>query len=136
MVMYKNFITLPILLLLISNGLYAQNSSVTIPDNENLVSSLEKASYANINSKSWDQILSENTFQWRPPYTVHLPIQPVHSPDFIHIDAALNATRRRVPENVSLLVKESFPEARSQETFAVQFAFRLFPHDIVEYSHQ
>lgn len=112
-----------ILLLLISNGLYAQNSSVTIPDNKKFDSSLEKASYANINSKSWDQILTENTFQWRPPYTVHLPIQPVHSPNFIYIDAALNATRRRVPENVSLLVKESFPKARSQETFAVHFAF-------------
>lgn len=87
----------------------------------------QKATYSNINSKSWDQILAENTFTFRPPYTVHLPIQPVHSPDFIHVDAALNVTKRSVTENVSLLDKESYPAARRQESFIVQFAFNDHP---------
>ena len=107
-----------ILFLIISNDLFAQSDST-----KDFNFSWEKSTYANINAKSWDQILSENTFQWRPPYTVHLPIQPVHSPDFIHIDAGLNVSRRRVTENVSLLDKDSYPAARRQETFIVQFAF-------------
>ena len=107
-----------ILFLIISKDLFAQGDST-----KGFNFLWEKNTYANINEKSWDQILSENTFQWRPPYTVHLPIQPAHSPDFIHVDAALNVTRRRVTENVSLLDKESYPAARKQESFAVQFAF-------------
>jgi len=107
-----------ILFFLILNELFSQGNST-----KDFNSLREKATYANINSKSWDQILTENTFKWCPPYTVHLPIQPVHSPDFIHVDAALNVTRRRVTENVSLLDKESYPAARKQESFAVQFAF-------------
>jgi hypothetical protein len=76
-----------------------------------------------INAKSWDQILAENTFQFQPPCSVHIPIQPVHSPDFIHVDSAMNVIRRRVTDKVSLLDKESFPKARNQGTFIVQFAF-------------
>ncbi|MBN1341581.1 MAG: hypothetical protein JXQ73_02825 [Phycisphaerae bacterium] len=78
--------------------------------------------YANINEKSWNQILADNAFQWRPPYTVHLPIQPAHSPDFVHVDAALNVCRRRVLPNVVLHDRESYARARRQETFIVQFA--------------
>ncbi|VAX19443.1 hypothetical protein MNBD_IGNAVI01-1837 [hydrothermal vent metagenome] len=114
-----------ILLLFSSTGLFGQSNSTKENDAEKkgFNTLWEKATYANINSKSWDQILAENTFKFRPPYTVHLPIQPVHSPDFIHVDAALNVTRRRVTENVSMLDKESYPAAREQESFAVQFAF-------------
>jgi len=108
-----------ILLFYISNGLFAQNNSTKENEIESFNALWKKNTYANINAKSWDQILSENTFQWRPPYTVHLPIQPVHSPDFIHVDAGLTVTRRRVTENVSLLDKESYPAARKQESFAV-----------------
>lgn len=122
----RGFITgVLILFVLISNGLFAQSKSIkeNKAEKESFNALWKKKTYANINAKSWDQILSENSFQWRPPYTVHLPIQPVHSHDFIHVDAGLNVTRRRVTENVSLLDKESYPAARRQETFAVQFAF-------------
>lgn len=125
MKIYKFANIIIILLYFISNGLFSQNNSTkeNETEKESFDALLKKNTYANINAKSWDQILSENTFQWRPPYTVHLPIQPVHSPDFIHVDAGLNVTRRRVTENVSLLEKESYPAARRQETFVVQFAF-------------
>ena len=118
---YVNLII--ILLFFNSNGLLSQNNPTKENETKIFEPLLPKNTYANINEKSWDQILSENTFQWRPPYTVHLPIQPAHSPDFIHVDAGLNVTRRRVTENVSLLEKESYPAARRQETFIVQFAF-------------
>jgi hypothetical protein len=118
-------IIISVFFIFISNGVYAQSTS----SSKNKVAKKEpiplwqKATYSNINTKSWDQILAENTFKWRPPYTVHLPIQPVHSPDFIHVDAGLNVTRRTVTENVSLLDKESYPAARRQEAFIVKFAF-------------
>lgn len=77
--------------------------------------------YTNINNKSWEQILSENTFDWQPPYTVHLPIQPVHSADWVHVDAALNGTRRHITPDVSF--GPSYEEAQRQKTRIVQFAF-------------
>ena len=76
-----------IFLLLLSDVLYAQVSGIS--------------TYTNINSKTWDQILAEDTLKWKPPYTVHLPVQPVHSPDYIHLDCALNAIHRRVYQNIS-----------------------------------
>ncbi len=79
--------------------------------------------YANINDKSWDRILAENAFRWRPPYTVHLPIQPVHSPDFVHVDAALNVCRRRVFPNVAIHDRKARAAATGHETFVVQLAF-------------
>ena len=55
-----------VLLLLLSGVVYAQISGIS--------------TYTNINAKSWDQILAEDTLMWKPPYTVHLAVQPVHSP--------------------------------------------------------
>ena len=80
----------------------------------------DNSTYTNINSKSWDQILAEDTLKWKPPYTVHLPVQPVHSPDYIHIDCALNAIHRRVYQNISFA---DYKKTANQETFIVQFAF-------------
>ena len=71
-------------------------------------------------AKSWDQILAEDTLKWKPPYTVHLPVQPVHSPDYIHIDCALNAIHRRVYQNIAFA---DYKKTANQETFIVQFAF-------------
>ena len=95
-----------ILLLLLSGMTYAQNSGIS--------------TYANINTKSWDRILAEDTLTWKPPYSVHLPIQPVYSPDFIHLDCALNAILRRVYRNVTMA---DYRKTANQETFIVQFAF-------------
>ena len=111
----KKIFLFSLCILSLSNARSAENGQDFVSNN--------KATYAAINAKSWEQIVAENTFQWRPPFTVHLPIQPVHSPDFIYIDCALNASRRRMTPNVSLLNKESYPAARQQETFVVQFAF-------------
>ena len=104
----KTFIKLKniILLFLLSSAVCAQISEIP--------------TYKNINTKSWKQILTEDTLQWKPPYTVHLPIQPVHSPDFIHIDCALNAIHRRVYQNISFA---DYKKTANRETFIVQFAF-------------
>lgn len=51
--------------------------------------------YKEVENKSWAEILADNKFQWQPPKTVHLAIQPMHASDLIHVDAALNVYRRR-----------------------------------------
>lgn len=78
--------------------------------------------YATINRDSWATILTDNGESYVPPLTVHLPIQPVHHADFIHVDAALNVCRRRVIPKLSTGDSASWKAARSLETFVVQFA--------------
>jgi len=78
------------------------------------------STYSNINDKTWDQILLEDTLKWETPYTVHLPIQPVHSPDYIHLDCALNAIHRRVYKDISFA---DYKKSANKVTFIVQFAF-------------
>lgn len=78
--------------------------------------------YATIDRLSWDELLADRGPQHTPPLTVHLPIQPVHSPDFVHVDCALNASRRRVVPGLSTSDKKSCQAAREMETFVIQFA--------------
>ncbi len=78
--------------------------------------------YVNINQASWETILSEGPFEYIPPLTVHLPLQPVHSRDFLYVDSALNACRRRVYPGVSSRDKASRQNARKEELLLVQFA--------------
>lgn len=77
--------------------------------------------YATINRESWASILADKGEGYTPPFTVHLPIQPVHSPDFIHVDAALNVCRKRVYPKLSFS-PEVHKASQSHETFFVQFA--------------
>ena len=116
---------LAILLLLLSKGLYAQSDylKANVTGVKDDVDIAGISTYTNINDKSWDQILMENTFQWRPPYTVHLPIQPVHSPDWVYVDGALNAYRLHVTPIDHTKDSEAREAATTQETFIVQFAF-------------
>ncbi len=46
--------------------------------------------YRNINDMKWEQILRSNCRTWQSPMTVHLPIHPCHSPDWVIVDSALN----------------------------------------------
>jgi|GEM_PF-559964 len=79
-----------------------------------------QGTYATINSQTWESILSDRDRRCRPPLTVHLPIQPLHSRDLIHVDCALNVCRRRVfPSPVD---SASLRAAQEHETFALQFA--------------
>jgi hypothetical protein len=78
--------------------------------------------YATLNQKSWDEILRSIDFAWQPPCTVHLPIQPAHSRDFVHVDCALNACRRRVVPRLSFLDEAAYAAVRASETLLVQFA--------------
>ena len=70
---------------------------------------------------TWNELLADDLGGYSPPLTVHLPIQPLHSPDFIHVDAGLNACRRRVYPNISTN-DLSYQKAKEQETFIVQLA--------------
>jgi hypothetical protein len=81
-----------------------------------------KATYSNIHKFTWGQLTEELKQPYHLPLTVHLPIQPLHSPDFIHVDAALNVSRRRIAQNLSLSDHAAFQKARESETFVVQFA--------------
>lgn len=78
--------------------------------------------YATINRDSWATILADRGESYVPPVTVHLPIQPVHSRDFIHVDAALNVCRRRVLPKLSTSDGAGRKAAQEMETFVVQFA--------------
>ena len=60
--------------------------------------------------------------RWVPPLTVHLPIQPIHSRDFIHVDCALNVCRRRVFPRSATSTDPGRKAAEEHETFIVQFA--------------
>ncbi|MHB9024694.1 MAG: hypothetical protein ACYC7E_11055 [Armatimonadota bacterium] len=77
--------------------------------------------YQSLPGKSWRRILAENRFPWQPPLTVHLPIQPVHSPHTVFIDCALNASVRRVAPGLS--VTDIVSGTRDMDTLAVHFAF-------------
>jgi len=78
--------------------------------------------YPNIEKLSWDQVLRGKPDQYQPPYTVHFPINPVGSPDFVHLDAALNVCRRRVFPGLSVREWDKYTEAGTRETLIVQFA--------------
>ena len=77
--------------------------------------------YEQIAGKSWSDILDAQRFYDYPtPLTVHLPLQPYHSRDLIHLDAALNVCRRRVIYDRTH--RELFDDAKRTEVFLVQFA--------------
>jgi hypothetical protein len=77
--------------------------------------------YEQIAGKSWSDILDAQRFYDYPtPLTVHLPLQPYHSRDLIHLDAALNVCRRRVIHDRTH--RELFDDAKRTEVFLVQFA--------------
>ncbi|MHB9132413.1 MAG: hypothetical protein ACYDBB_15190 [Armatimonadota bacterium] len=88
--------------------------------------------YTTVQQKSWLQILAEDGYTWQPPVTVHLPIQPVHSPDLVHVDCALNVCRRRILPGLS--VTEKSEAAENRETCIVQFAFDDPPF-VPDYRH-
>lgn len=79
--------------------------------------------YPLLKKRSWSQILEENIFQWRPPYTINLLIQPVHSPDWIYVNPSMAVSRRHVTEDVSTTDAEKRQRANSQSDLVVQFAF-------------
>ena len=77
--------------------------------------------YEQIAGKSWADILDAQRFYDYPtPLTVHLPLQPHHSRDLVHLDAALNVCRRRVIKGRKH--RELFEDAKTTEVFLVQFA--------------
>lgn len=76
--------------------------------------------YTTIQEQSWSDLLASLHRPWQPPVTVHLPIQPVHSPDLVHVDCALNVCRRKIWPGLSVLERNEAAENR--ETFQVQLA--------------
>lgn len=78
--------------------------------------------YSTIDSLPWPRILREEWRVYQPPVSVHVPIQPMHSPDLVHVDAALNACRRTVMSGQSSKDLVQRQQTREVETFVVQFA--------------
>ncbi len=56
---------------------------------------MKLTSYRDLEHLSWEDILAENWGGFRPPYTVNLPLQPIHSPDVIHVNGSMTVCRRR-----------------------------------------
>lgn len=82
----------------------------------------ESHTYAALNGKTWDQILRSRDPLWCSPLTVHLPVHPVHSPDFLHVDCALNVVRRRMFPNMRTGDPETARRRQEYEALVVQFA--------------
>jgi hypothetical protein len=77
--------------------------------------------YDQVSRQSWAEILSAQTgYAYPTPLTVHLPLQPYHSRDLVHLDAALNVCRRRVVSGRQH--HALFEDAKNTEVFLVQFA--------------
>lgn len=100
-----------------ASGEQAQDQRPAIPSTP---SRETQGTYATINSQTWQSILSDRQRRFPSPLTVHLPIQPVHNRDLIHVDCVLNVCRRRVfPAPVDAA---SLKAAQEHETFVLQFA--------------
>ena len=82
----------------------------------------EADTFRTIKDRTWDQILRRQPPLWQPPLTVHLPIHPAHSPDFLHVDCALNAVRRRQLPNMRTRDPESAARCAEYRALVVQFA--------------
>jgi len=78
--------------------------------------------YSTINQKTWDQILRRNGYHWRPPFTVHLPIHPAYSADFVHVGGGLDVCRRRVYPGMSTRDLNLGRQLHEMETWIIQMA--------------
>ena len=74
--------------------------------------------YEQLAGMSWAEILDAQRFYDYPtPLTVQVPLQPHHSRDLIHLDAALNVCRRREIKGRKHgeLLKDLIPVTRSRK---------------------
>src|SRR5687767_3132199 len=71
---------------------------------------------------TWNDLLSSDVGGFTRPLTVHLPIHPLHSPDFIHVSPALHVCRRRVVPEMDAEDFARCREVAARETLLVQFA--------------
>ncbi|MDW7656209.1 MAG: hypothetical protein SCM11_03425 [Bacillota bacterium] len=83
---------------------------------------MSESTYRNIGKKTWNEILMEDAFLHQPSLTVHLPVQPAHSPDFVQIDCALNASVRRVLPGLTSEKPSDRQAAAGVEVMVVEFA--------------
>jgi hypothetical protein len=81
-----------------------------------------KLCYSAVNRIPWNELVAELKTPYVKPLTVHLPIQPVGSPDFIHVDCALNAILRRVYPKMSVRDPDRIKKADETPGWLVQFA--------------
>ena len=78
--------------------------------------------FSDLNSRSWFDLLETKEFQYRPPYTVNLLIQPVHSPSWIYVNPSMTVSRRYVSNGLTNNVEKTLA-AQRQEDMVMQFAF-------------
>jgi len=78
--------------------------------------------FSDLNSKSWLNLLEAKEFHYRPPYTINLLIQPVHSPSWIYVNPSMAVSRRYVSNGLTNNVEKTLA-AKCQEDMVMQFAF-------------
>ena len=83
-------------------------------------------SYVEVETKTWREVQDLTSRRWQAPYTVHYPLQPAFSPDWLFVDRAFNAARFRVYPNISNL-GDAFAKSAQTDMFALQFAFGETP---------
>jgi hypothetical protein len=91
-------------------------------------------SFTEIPNLSWSDLLANDMGSYRSPHTVHLPIHPAYSTDFLHVDGAMNVCRRRFVPGLSSNTLEKYLEALKSETLLVQFALGSAPF-VPDFAH-
>jgi hypothetical protein len=82
-----------------------------------------KLGYRKIEDLKWEKILRENQTNWHPPLTVHMPIHPVHTSNFVIVDSAFNVSRLRTYPGISKEQVKKRLRRTKNEIMIVQFAF-------------
>lgn len=75
-----------------------------------------------VKGMSWEQILEDKPFEFRPQYTINLLTQPVHSPSWIYVNPSMAVSRRYVPTGLTNNVEKT-EAAHHQLDMVLQFAF-------------
>ena len=83
--------------------------------------------YNELESVAWTALMDNDTlFNYGgalPPMSVHYPIQPAHSRDFVQVEPSFTVCRRRVYPNLVAGEQASRDFVGQIETLAAQFAF-------------
>ena len=93
---------------------------------ENVTMTTPKSLYK-LGTKSWDEVIQLNEREWPAPYSVHMPLHPPLSENFIYIDCALNAYTLPVPSKLQTGMDNLQEILNNIETMLVQFAFDEVP---------
>jgi hypothetical protein len=86
----------------------------------------EKTLYG-LEQKSWNEVINLNEREWQSSYSVHFPLHPSGTENFIYMDCALNAYTLPVVPGLKTRTEGLLDVLNSIESMIVQFAFDEVP---------